>query len=139
MHYRDRIFLLVVSMILLPGAATSDENAAALPLQPGVALSGSFSGNKEKRYWIFAPVAGHWRFSVDQYGVDVELSIRRENGSVITVDGLTDRYLSDAHVEIVNHPSHFDFTVRAVENSLSPGHFTILAERLEPKRRMSSS
>ena len=130
MRFRDRIFLLAVSMILLPDAVTADDDSAILPLQAGVAWSGSVADGKEKRYRVFVPVAGHWRFSVGQHGVDVELSIKRENGSVITVDGLTDRHLSDAHVETVDHASHFDFTVRAVEKSPSTGHFTILAERL---------
>ncbi len=130
MRFRDRIFLLVVFMILLPVAAIADEDSAMLPLQPGVALSGSFADGYEKRYRVFVPVAGHWRFSVDQFGVDAELSVMRENETVVTVDGLTDRYLSDAQVETVAHPSHFELTVRAIENSPSPGHFTILAQHL---------
>ena len=133
MHFRDRIFLLAVSMILFPGAATADEDSAILPLQPGVALSGSFPDDQEKRYRVLAPAAGHWRFSVDQFGVDAELSVRRQNGSVVTVDGLTGRYLSDAHVELVGHAPYFDLSVRAVEDSISPGHFTILVERLPDK------
>jgi CHAT domain-containing protein/Tfp pilus assembly protein PilF len=115
---------------LVASEAFENEGSEVVSLRPGIALTESLSGGQEKRYQIVVPVAGSWRFSVDQLGVDIELVVTDSNGSNVVVDGLTYRYGSDSHVESTDGASRFDIVVRSTENAVSPGRYTIVVEHL---------
>jgi CHAT domain-containing protein/tetratricopeptide (TPR) repeat protein len=123
-------YLFALPMSLLASEAFENERPEVVSLRPGIALTESLSGGQEKRYQIVVPVAGSWRFSVDQLGIDIELDVKDSNGSNVVVDGLTYRYGSDSHVESVDGASRFDIVVRSTENAVSPGRYTIVVEHL---------
>ncbi len=123
-------YLFALPVSLSASGAVENEGPEVVSLRPGIALTESLSGGQEKRYQIVVPVAGSWHFSVDQLGVDVELSVTDSNGSNVVVDGLTYRYASDSHVESVDGASRFDIVVRSTENAVSPGRYTIVVDYL---------
>ena len=122
--------LFALPMSLLASEAFENERPEVVWLYPGIELTESRSGGQEKRYQIIVPVAGSWRFSVDQFGINVELAITNRIGLNVVVDGLTYRYGSDSHVESAVADSRFDIVVRSTENAVSPGRYTIVVEHL---------
>ncbi len=58
-----------------------NERPQIVSLRPGIAVTESLSGGQENRYQIVVPVAGNWRFAVEQLGVDIELAVTNIDGS----------------------------------------------------------
>ena len=129
--YQIVIFVLfAMPASLLASEASENDQPEVVSLHPGIALTESLSGGQEKRYQIVVPNAGSWLFVVDQLGVEIELAVTDSNGANVVVDGLTDRYGSDSHVESTDGSSRFDIVVRSTESTVSPGRYTIVVDYL---------
>ena len=130
MYHTILSYLFVLPVSALASEAFVDERPEVVSLSPGIALTESLSGGQEKRYQIVVPAAGSWLFAVDQLGVEIELAVTDNNGSIVIVDGLTYRYGTDSHVESTDGASRFDIVVRSTESIVSPGRYTIVVKYL---------